>query len=493
MAAIPFMLGGRVAGALGFNFSEVRRFTDTDRSFLTTLAQQCAQALERARLYEAERRARDEAQAAERRARFLAEASRVLASSFDADEMVRGVAQLAVPAFADWCVVDMLDPAEREVRRVALVHGDPAKQELLAEMAERYPPHPTRPTLGREALATGRSQLYGAVSDEFIDRMARDADHARVLRTLGARSVVVAPLVARDRPFAVLGLFSGTRRFDAADLALIDELARRVALAVDNARLLEEARRARDEAERARAEAEGANRAKSDFLTVMSHELRTPLNAIAGHVQLVEMGVHGPVNEAQRDALARVERSQRHLLRLINDVLNFARIETGHVEYELADVAATELAREVLPMIEPQAAAKGLSVEVLGSDGGGPVARADREKAQQVLLNLLSNAVKFTAPGGRIVLETEATADEQGAARRVLVRVRDTGRGIPADKLEHIFEPFVQVDTRLTRAQDGVGLGLAISRDLARGMGGDLTAASVLGEGSVFTLTLPAA
>ncbi|HVE79899.1 MAG TPA: ATP-binding protein [Gemmatimonadaceae bacterium] len=493
MAAVPFLLAGRTAGALGFNFAEVRHFTDGDRSFLTTLAQQCAQALERARLYEAERRARDEAQAAERRARFLAESSRVLGSSFDADEMLRSVARLAVPALGDWCIVDVLDLGERRVRRVARVHADPAKRPLLDEMAERYPPDPTRPTLGRDALQTGRVQLYAELSDAFLAAYARDARHAELVRAIGARSAIVAPLIARDRAYAVLALFSGTRHFDDADLALIEELARRVALAVDNARLLDEARRARDEAERARAEAEAANRAKSEFLAVMSHELRTPLNAIAGHVQLVEMGVHGPVSEAQRDALARVARSQRHLLRLINDVLNFARVETGHVEYDLSDVPAVELARDVLPMIEPQAAAKGLTLDVRIAPSGGPVARADREKGQQILLNLLSNAVKFTAPGGRITLETGAAGAPGDGAARVLLRVRDTGRGIPPEKLEHIFEPFVQVDTRLTRSVEGVGLGLAISRDLARGMGGEVTAESVVGEGSVFTLALPAA
>jgi len=247
-----------------------------------------------------------------------------------------------------------------------------------------------------------------------------------------------------------------------------------------------EAERARllDAERAARGEAEAASRAKSEFLATMSHELRTPLNAIAGYVELLELALYGPVTAEQRDTLGRIRRSQQHLLRLISEVLNYARIEAGAVRYRLDDVPMTEALAAAQSIVEPQARAKRLTLE-LAPCGPTLMARADGEKLQQVLINLLSNAVKFTESGGTVALECSA---EGG---RVLVRVRDTGIGVAAEELERIFEPFVQVDGRLTRTQDGAGLGLAISRDLTRGMGGDLLVESVPGEGSVFTLVLP--
>jgi signal transduction histidine kinase len=239
------------------------------------------------------------------------------------------------------------------------------------------------------------------------------------------------------------------------------------------------------ESERAaRAEAEDANRAKSRFLTVMSHELRTPLNAIGGYAELIELGVHGAITPAQREAVQRIQRSERHLLGLIESVLSFARVEAGTVHFDIQKVAISELVSSAEALVDPQVRACGLRVELVDCDDPRCVA-ADAEKARQILLNLLSNAIKFTPSGGTLTI-TCAGRDDLAE-----ITVADSGIGIPRDKLESIFEPFVQVDTRLTRTQDGVGLGLAISRDLARGMGGDLVVASTLGEGAQFTLLLP--
>ncbi len=248
--------------------------------------------------------------------------------------------------------------------------------------------------------------------------------------------------------------------------------------------LAEQLRLQAEELERRSREAESANRAKSEFLAAMSHELRTPLNAIGGYTQLIQMGLSGPVTDEQREQLERIQRSQEHLLGIINDILNFSRIEAGQVAYDIRSVKVHEVVDSVLPMVIPQARAKHLQLDAAECPRELS-ARADRAKVEQILLNLLSNAVKFTGDGGRIEVACSASGDT------VHVSVRDTGIGIPTDQLEAVFAPFVQVGRGLATPKEGTGLGLAISRDLARAMNGDLTVESREGHGSTFTLGLP--
>jgi signal transduction histidine kinase len=236
----------------------------------------------------------------------------------------------------------------------------------------------------------------------------------------------------------------------------------------------------------ARTEAEAANKAKTDFLATMSHELRTPLNAIAGYAELLSVGILGPITEKQQESLARIQRSERHLLSLINDVLNFAKLSAGSVEYEIRKVPVRRAVEAVEDLVTPQVQERSLEFTRTDCDDGH-VVRADTEKLQQILLNLMSNAIKFTPEGGRVTISCE------GDDATVSILVEDTGIGIPADRLTHIFEPFVQIDRRLTSPHGGTGLGLAISRDLARAMGGDITVHSELGRGSTFVVTLPRA
>ncbi len=242
----------------------------------------------------------------------------------------------------------------------------------------------------------------------------------------------------------------------------------------------------------ARAEAEAANRAKAEFLSVMSHELRTPLNAIGGHVQLIDLELHGPVTAAQRDALARIARSQHHLLMLVNDVLNLARLEAGHMDFAAEELDLSAVVKEVVDGFEPLMRRGELTYELRLPPANTPplVAAVDGEKVRQILLNLLTNAVKFTRAGGKLTISVAESSAKRDA---LVVTVRDTGLGIAAVRLRRVFEPFGQEPQGTVRHLDGTGLSLAISRDLARGMGGELTAESVPGEGSTFTLEVPRA
>jgi signal transduction histidine kinase len=248
----------------------------------------------------------------------------------------------------------------------------------------------------------------------------------------------------------------------------------------------------------ARLEAEAASQAKSEFLAIMSHELRTPLNAVLGYAELLELGISGPLTEAQRQQLSRIGLSGRHLLGLVNEVLDLAKVEAGRLSVRSAPASASDAIASAVALIQPQAAAHGLQLEVCPLADPAPGYIGDDERVRQILVNLLSNAVKFTPVGGKIELEATTTVVPDREARLlanrayVALRVSDSGVGIPKEKLISIFDPFVQAESGHTRSKEGSGLGLTISRRLARLMGGDLTVKSSDGAGATFTLWLPA-
>jgi signal transduction histidine kinase len=248
----------------------------------------------------------------------------------------------------------------------------------------------------------------------------------------------------------------------------------------------EELRAVISEAKKAWAAADSANRSKAEFLTVMSHELRTPLNSIGGYVDLLEMELRGPLTGAQKADLARIKRSQEHLLGIINDILNFTRLEATELKYDIIDVPLRALIGDLEAVVSSLASAKSLLYQC-DPPPGNTYARTDPDKLRQILINLLSNAVKFTPEGGRIRLWCTFKGE------LVSIHVGDNGPGIPSSKQALVFEPFVQLDRGLTRTNEGTGLGLAISRGLARGMGGDLELRSELDVGSVFTVRIPLA
>lgn len=248
----------------------------------------------------------------------------------------------------------------------------------------------------------------------------------------------------------------------------------------------------------ARLAAEAASRAKSEFLAIMSHELRTPLNAVLGYSELMELGISGPVTDTMRDNIGRIRVSAVHLLGLVNDILDLAKVEAGRLQVNSGPASAAGTVAAAIALIQPQAAARGLELTVVPAPDTSPIYRGDDERVRQILVNLLSNAVKFTSPGGKISVEIAASPtpdpDTRLQSKRSYVsfRVTDTGAGIPEEKLRSIFDPFVQAETGHSRSREGSGLGLTISRRLARLMGGDLTVKSELDKGSTFTLWLPA-
>jgi signal transduction histidine kinase len=299
-------------------------------------------------------------------------------------------------------------------------------------------------------------------------------------RAVGAGAAAALPMIVDGRALGGLGFnFPIGRVIDDEDVRFMTTLAQQCAQGVERARLYESERAAR-------ALAEEANKAKSDFLTTMSHELRTPLNAIGGYADLIQAGIRGPVTEDQILDLERIKRSQRHLLSLINDVLNFAKLQAGIVHVSDVEFDVDDVASQVEELVMPQIIERKLSYRFVTSMQKC-TCHGDPEKVEQILLNLLSNAVKFTEPGGAITVSVECTPAS------VMVNVSDTGSGISRDKLDVVFEPFVQLNRTKSTANEGTGLGLAISRDLARAMGGDLDVVSEPGRGSTFTLRLPRA
>lgn len=452
---------------------------------------------------------------------FLSRVGPQLASSaLDFQATLKALADLAVPFLADWSAVHVVGDAGT-LERLAVAHANQEKLAMAQELNARYPADPNATYGVPEVIRSGRPEVRDDIPEEFLRKAARDERHLELIRSLGPRSYLIVPIHADGQVYGALSLVQAEsgRRFSESDLPLMEEVGRRAGLAVRDAGLYRDALEANrilkeqateleqqteeaqslaeemeaqteellstaDELRRRTGEADAANEAKSAFLASMSHELRTPLNAIAGYVELIAMELRGPITAEQRADLERIRVSQHHLLALINDVLNFAKVEAGRLDYKVERIALDAVLKDCEAMILPQIHRRRISYTY--EECGEPVlVDADRDKVQQIVLNLLSNAIKFTNEGGGL----SASCDLTETVGRV--HVHDTGIGIEADKLEEIFEPFVQVNRTLSQPGHGAGLGLAISRSLARAMGGDIVVKSQPGAGSTFTLSLP--
>jgi PAS domain S-box-containing protein len=424
-------------------------------------------------------------QAERARREFLSKAGEALVASLDYQVTLASVARLAVPTIADWCGVDILEPGAQKPYQAAVAHVDPSKLEFARALREQYPPDPNARTGSPEVIRSGKSELYPEIPQALLEAAAKDAEHLRLIRELRLQSAMVVPLRGRNR---ILGAMSfvyaeSGRRYTEEDLAFGEDFARRAALAIENSLALKQVEEARAYEHRLRAEAEVASRAKDEFLAVVSHELRTPLNAVLGWAVTLRRKTLIP--ETDR-GLAIIERNARTQAKLIEDVLDVSRIISGKLMLNLGPTSVADAITNSIETIAPAAAAK--SIVVTYTLGEEPlVITADADRVQQVVWNLLSNAVKFTPKGGSISVDAERVGSN------VLIRVSDSGEGIHADALPFIFDLFHQADASTTRRHGGLGLGLAIVRQLVNAHGGSVSAESGGGgKGATFVIELPA-
>jgi PAS domain S-box-containing protein len=425
---------------------------------------------ERADLLDEVRRERNAAELARRQAAFLAEAGSVLSRSLDYEQTFAEVARLAVPEIADWCAVDIVDK-DGGLQRLTVTHSDPAKVRQAQELARRYPPDPNGPGGLMDVIRSGKPSMMENVPLEWLAARAHDDEHLGHLLEFKLTSYLCVPLVSASGTLGALtfAYAESGRHYTVRDLTFAEDLAARASLAFENALAY---RRAHD-----------ANRLKDEFLATLSHELRTPLNAIIGYAHMLNMGILN--GERQAKAIAVVKRNSEALGQIIADVLDVSRITSGKLRLDVRPVDLEDILRNAIATLQPAADAKGVSLE-LRIDSTVAKAAGDPDRLQQVVWNLLSNAVKFTPRGGHVQIDLGRSEDSLDLV------VRDDGQGIDPSFLPHIFERFRLADSRSSREHGGLGLGLAIVRELVELHGGSVSAASDgPGKGAAFRVRLP--
>ena len=420
----------------------------------------------------------DVAEASRGRTAFLLDAGRRLGESLDEEETRLTISSIVLPSLGSWCIVDVIEP-RGEVTRLTILHPNPRKQEILRELGHNWTPSPVD-LFGAAVVVPEPVPVLSMVPAKEVAgvfaKVTKKAENLLLLAELGVGPLLTVPMISHNHVLGAITFVSGHpgRAYSPEDVELAEGLAARCAEALNSSRLYGHAVRLREEADT-------SSRSRMRFLGDISHELRTPLNAIMGYTELMESEIHGTINENQRRDLGRIRASQEHLLVLITDILGFVRAGLVPVT-TFVTLSPRAVVVQSFAILEILAAQKGVICCAEVEDAETFV-ETDPDRLQQVLINIISNAIKFTPAGGRVTIRCVAVGEV------VEISVTDTGIGIPAEKIETIFEPFVQVDGG--SGTGGVGLGLAISRDLARTMRGDLVVKSVLGEGACFTLTLP--
>ncbi|MDZ8225049.1 ATP-binding protein [Nostoc sp. ChiVER01] len=426
---------------------------------------------EREQLFASEQAARIAAQEAQRRSNFLAEASRVLASSLDYRTTLTSIAQLAVPTLADWCIVDVVENNLTVFNNPVIAASEPQKEALVRELRQRYPISVDADYGPAKVLRSGKSELATTILESSLQKSALNQEQLFLLHQLQLKSQMTVPLLVRECKLGTIVFASAQpgRHYTIVDLAMAEELAQRAAFAIENAQLYRQAQE--------------ANRIKDEFLAIVSHELRTPLNSMLGWVQIIR---NRRLDEATTfKALATIERNAQLQRKLIEDILDVSRIIQGKIHLNLRKVDLVLVINAAIEAIYPTSAIKDIQVEA-NLDSSVDKVMGDVERLQQVVWNLLSNAVKFTPSGGRIEVHLKQVNSN------TQITVSDTGKGISADFLPFIFERFRQADSTTTRAEGGLGLGLSIVRYIVEMHSGTVHAASEgEGRGATFTVLLP--
>jgi signal transduction histidine kinase len=453
-------------------------FAPADRAFLTTLAQLCAQSLDRARIYAIEHQARLRAEQASERADLLAHMSQLLVSSLDYPATIQKVADLVVPRLADWCVVDILESDGTPTMTAA--HRDPAQVRWAFELREIYPIDMSEPVGMPQVIRSGKAELYAEISDDLLQATAKTPEELAILRAVGYRSVMITPLRARGRVLgAVTFVTTETeRRYRADDLAFAQDIADRAAVAIDNAMLYSGAQQARETAE-------AAVQLRDQFLSVAAHELKTPLTSLQLQVQLIQRRAAkaGSGDERDRRALKVMTDQMRRLDRMIGTLLDIARIEHGQLNIAGAPLDLDDLAQRVIAEIQPTTDIHLISYSCIG---GPTVVMGDELRLEQVLQNLLQNAIKYSPNGGPIAVEL------RGDGSAVRLQVSDSGIGVPQAEIPQLFNQFYRAANADVKRISGLGIGLYVVREIIRMHGGAVEATSREGAGSAFSVTLPA-
>jgi signal transduction histidine kinase len=466
VVSLPLTFPAECLGAVVFTFGEDRVLDESERRFLVLLARQVTLAVERARLLEAERRARTAAEAAEARSAFLSEAAAVLASSLDYEVTLASVARLAVPRIADWCAVDLVEDFWAGKPSAIVAHADPARLARARELQRLLSVDPGERRWVPEALRTGEPQLYPALTDEALRALAGSPERAAAAVELELRSAMVVPMAARGRVLgAITFVSSRPGRHGAGDLEMARHLARRAGLAIDSAGLYQEAQR--------------ALRARDRVLAFVSHDLKNPLQAMMMATTLLERGAD---EEATRRHLAVLRGAGKRMDLLVRDLLDLSSLEAGRFKLAVRPLDPAALLIELLGQQAPLADHGGVA---LASDVSLPVPTivADRDRIMQVLSNLIGNALAFTPRGGAITVRCRAAGDA------LRFEVADTGTGIAPCDRAHVFDAF----WRSPDSHEGTGLGLAIARGIVEAHGGAIGFESEPGRGTTFHFTVPLA
>jgi PAS domain S-box-containing protein len=477
MIVFPLTIRGQRSGTMVFYLRQRTAFRQVDIQVGAALANLVAAALTAADLYDEQRQARqaadharEAADHARQQAAFLAEAGTVLSSSLDYEATLRSVARLSVPRIADWCAVDMVGEGGA-LQRIAVAHVDPKKVEFARMLQERYPADQKAPGGVHEVIRTGKAAYMARIPSALLEASAQDDEHLRIIRELNLTSYMCLPLTMQGKAIGAITFVSAEsgRQYSEEDVRFARELAARASLAIENSRAYERANE--------------ASRLKDEVLATLSHELRTPLNAVLGYARMMRTQTLSP--EKASGAWDVVERNATSLKQIIEDVLDVSRIVAGRLRLNVEPVDLPGILRDAMATVMPAADARGVRVETLIEPLTAPVS-GDADRLQQIVWNLLSNAIKFTPRGGKVQLRLSRVNSH------VEVTVSDTGRGISPDFLPFVFERFRQADATFTREHGGLGLGLAIAKQLAELHGGTITASSGgPDQGATFTVKLP--